>query len=92
LVVLDSTIAENTSNLGGGIVSRCGGANPFNPCANGGNALNVTVINNSTIVNNHGGGGSATGGGLLASNGLDLRARLDRGQELRFDPRSGHST
>jgi hypothetical protein len=66
LEVDNSTIANNTSSLGGGIFSWCGGAS--GACSNS-SATNTTTIVNSTIVNNNGGSRSTTGGGLLVSSG-----------------------
>jgi hypothetical protein len=63
LTVIDSTIADNTSALGGGIFSWCSG-----PCSSSG-ATNSTTIVNSTIADNDGGTRGTTGGGLLASEG-----------------------
>ena len=63
LIVEDSTIANNTAALGGGIFSWCGG--PESACSTNGTS-NITTIVNSTITGNDGG---ASGGGLLASQG-----------------------
>ncbi len=56
LTVNDSTIADNSAALGGGIFSW-------------GDTANTTSIVNSTIANNDGGTRSSEGGGLLASEG-----------------------
>ncbi len=63
LVVEDSTIANNTAALGGGIFSWC---NEGGCSTDGTNTSNTTTIINSTITGNDGG---ASGGGLLASQG-----------------------
>jgi IPT/TIG domain len=65
-LVVDSTIAHNTSDVGGGIVSRCNGEG--GECSTTG-ATNAITILNSTIAANHGGSNSRAGGGLLASHG-----------------------
>ena len=68
LSVENSTIADNTAALGGGIFSWCAGTN--NACSSNSNgATNTTTITNSTVAFNNGGSRSATGGGLLASEG-----------------------
>ncbi len=56
LTVVDSTIADNSAALGGGIFSW-------------GDTANTTSIVNSTIADNDGGTRSSEGGGLLASEG-----------------------
>jgi hypothetical protein len=66
LFVDNSTIANNTSNLGGGIFSWCSGTN--GACSTSG-ATNTATITNSTIAGNDGGARSTTGGGLLVSSG-----------------------
>jgi IPT/TIG domain len=66
LSIDNSTIADNTSALGGGIFSWCGGSG--GACSSTG-ATNTTTITNSTIVGNNGGSRGTTGGGLLASQG-----------------------
>ena len=67
LVVEDSTIAGNSSNLGGGIYSWCdGGTN--GDCSSDGTP-NTTTIINSTIAGNDGGTRNSSGGGLLATQG-----------------------
>jgi hypothetical protein len=66
LVIEDSTIANNTAALGGGIFSWC---NEGGCSTDGTNTSNTTTIVNSTIVNNNGGTRSNVGGGLLASQG-----------------------
>ncbi len=60
----NSTIANNTSALGGGIFSWCNNGE----CSASG-ATDTTTITNSTIAFNDGGTRSAAGGGLLASEG-----------------------
>ena len=66
LSIDNSTIADNTSPLGGGIFSWCAGTG--GECSATG-ATNTTTITNSTIAYNNGGTRGATGGGLLASQG-----------------------
>jgi len=66
LSIDNSTIADNTSALGGGIFSWCAGAN--GACSSTG-ATNTTKITNSTIAFNNGGTRGTTGGGLLVSQG-----------------------
>ena len=66
LSIDNSTIADNTAALGGGIFSWCGGTG--GACSATG-ATNTTTITNSTIADNNGGSRGATGGGLLASQG-----------------------
>jgi hypothetical protein len=66
LSIDNSTIADNTSALGGGIFSWCAGTN--GACSSTG-ATNTTTITNSTIAFNNGGSRSTTGGGLLVSQG-----------------------
>ena len=62
----NSTIADNTAALGGGIFSWCAGSG--SECSTTG-ATNTTTITNSTIADNNGGTRGTTGGGLLASQG-----------------------
>jgi hypothetical protein len=57
LTVLDSTISNNSAQVGGGVESRCGNT----PCDSSG-ANNRTSIVNSTITNNQ---AVSAGGGLL---------------------------
>jgi len=56
LTVIDSTIANNTSAQGGGIMSWS-------------NAGNTATVINSTITGNDGGARNTVGGGLLAADG-----------------------
>jgi hypothetical protein len=67
LSIVNSTIANNTSGLGGGVFSWCGGGG--GPCSSVAGANNTTSIVNSTIANNDGGIRGTTGGGLLVSQG-----------------------
>ena len=62
----NSTIADNTAALGGGIFSWCNGSG--GECSTTG-ATNTTTITNSTIADNNGGSRGTTGGGLLVSQG-----------------------
>jgi hypothetical protein len=68
LEVDNSTIVDNTSALGGGIFSWCGGTD--SACSSSG-AGNTTTIVNSTIADNNvtNARGSTNGGGLLVSEG-----------------------
>ncbi len=66
LVIENSTIANNTAALGGGIFSWCGGEG----CStDGSGASNTTTIVDSTIAGNNGGTRSNEGGGLLVGQG-----------------------
>ncbi len=70
LIVDNSTIADNTSGLGGGIFSWCNG--PSGACASSGGATNTTTITDSTIADNNGGNRQSlpdNGGGLYISQG-----------------------
>ena len=67
LTIVNSTVANNTSALGGGVFSWCGGGG--GPCSSPVGANNTTSIVNSTIANNDGGIRATTGGGLLVSQG-----------------------
>ena len=67
LTIANSTIANNTSALGGGVFSWCGGGG--GPCSSPIGANNTTSIVNSTIANNDGGTRGTTGGGLLVTQG-----------------------
>ncbi len=62
----NSTIADNTAALGGGVFSWCNGSG--GECSTTG-ATNTTTITNSTIADNNGGSRASNGGGLLASQG-----------------------
>ncbi|HEY1518142.1 MAG TPA: choice-of-anchor Q domain-containing protein [Solirubrobacteraceae bacterium] len=66
LSIVNSTIAGNTSALGGGVFSWCGGGG--GPCSQSG-AANTTSVVNSTIAHNDGGTRGTSGGGLLVSQG-----------------------
>ena len=67
LAIVNSTIANNTAGLGGGVFSWCGGG--AGPCSSPVGANNTTSIVNSTIANNDGGIRGTTGGGLLVQQG-----------------------
>ncbi len=67
LTIDNSTIANNSSSLGGGVFSWCNGSN--GECSPNNTANNTTTITNSTIAFNNGGTRSTTGGGLLATQG-----------------------
>ncbi len=66
LTVDNSTISNNTSQLGGGIFSWCAGTN--GACSSS-TATNSTTITNSTIAFNNGGSRGTNGGGLLVGSG-----------------------
>ena len=67
LTVENSTIANNSSALGGGIYSWCNGED--SACSASGTATNTTTIIDSTIADNDGGTRGTTGGGLLSAEG-----------------------
>ncbi len=67
LSIDNSTIADNSSSLGGGVFSWCSGSN--GECSPNNTTNNTTTITNSTIAFNDGGTRGTTGGGLYASQG-----------------------
>ena len=75
LSIVNSTIANNTSALGGGVFSWCGGGG--GPCSSSG-AANTTSIVNSTIAHNDGGIRGTIGRRSARLPGQPLDSELDR--------------
>jgi hypothetical protein len=90
LTIVNSTIANNTSDLGGGVFSWCGGGG--GPCSSPAGANNTTSIVNSTIANNDGGIRGTTGGGLLFTQGtLSIQNSIVAGNTVKL-PSAGRAS
>ena len=83
LDVYNSTIADNTGDAGGGVVSRCGGDGG---ACSGDGATNTTTIIDSTIAFNHGAASSTAGGGLLVTQGQVAVAQSILASNTATDP------
>jgi hypothetical protein len=90
LSIDNSTIADNSSSLGGGVFSWCNGSN--GECSPNNTTNNTTTITNSTIAFNNGGTRSSTGGGLFASQGtISVRNSIVASNTV-INPLSGAQT